>query len=140
MTQIRNSRTFLILWFEPIDFACYVECISSIHFSLFGQCFYPVSTMYHFRSNLSLINKKLIYFWPKFVITGHFLFSDLNQQCVTKFSIFISIGRILLAMKQSFQVNYIQWKKETSNFWLKFVLQDISYSLIWTNVSTENIV
>ena len=41
-------------------------------------------------------------------ITGHFLFSDLNQQCVTKFSIFITIGRILLAMKQSFQVNYIQ--------------------------------
>ena len=26
-----------------------------------------------------LVKKKTIHFWPKFLITGHFLFSDLNQ-------------------------------------------------------------
>ena len=42
-------------------------------------------------------------------IPGHFLFSDLNQQCATKVSIFTSIGRILLAMKQSFPVKLEQY-------------------------------
>ena len=49
-------------------------------------------------------------------IPGHFLSSDLHQQCATKASMFASIGRILLAMKQSFLVKLEQfWKKGRSS-------------------------
>ena len=72
---------------------------------------YPASMKYHFRSNI-FHEKKKIHFWPKFLITWHFLFSDLNQQCATKVSIYASIGRNFLAMKQSFPVKLEQhWKK-----------------------------
>ena len=59
-------------------------------------------------------------------ITGHFLFSNLNQQCVTKVSIFITIGRILLAMKQLFPVKLEQhWKKGRFSIILHWQTQDI---------------
>ena len=75
---------------------------------------YPASTKYHFRSNI-FHEKKKIYFWLKFVFQDiHVLFSDLHQQCAT---IFASIGRILLAMKQSFPVKLEQHgKKGRSSF------------------------
>ena len=61
-------------------------------------------------------------------IPGHFLFSDLHQQCAT---IFASIGRILLAMKQSFPVKLEQhWKKDRSSiilhWWPKIYVEENS--------------